>query len=275
MLPVLKEALALPWYRCHHFGRLLVIPVALTALLWIAQSYWLTGKSRSSATITFSLLQILPYFLIFTFFAVSCHRSILIGDHSVSRFGVPGWSMRETRFYLWTIGIYILGYLWIVLFGVALGVLAFAIGGSLGDPTAATKSPASLYIAVALLSVPFVYVVGRSSLVLPAAAIDLRPGFNATWSLSDGNGWRVAVLVGGIPILFIFFQAFFRTVVGWLTGISSTQITTELGVFSVAILALESLVQYALATLEVAILSISFRELSGWQPSAPPSTHLH
>ena len=54
------------------------------------------------------LLQI-PNFLIFSFFAVACHRSILIGEHSVSRFGIPSWPRREFRFFFWLIFIYTIG----------------------------------------------------------------------------------------------------------------------------------------------------------------------
>ena len=277
MWPILREACLLPWNHRQHFARLLIIPTALTTLMSIAESYWLEGKDMSSVALI-GFLQVLPDFLIFTFFAVSCHRSILIGEHSVSRFGVPGWSMRETRFYLWILGIYTLGYFSMILFSAALGVMV-AIGGSLGktldNAMAVMKYPAFFYSSMALLSVPFAYVVGRLSLVLPAVAVDLRPSFNSGWAQSEGNGWRVTVLVGGIPILFMGLQALFSVLVGWLTGTKDTQVMYETGVFSIINSGLFALLQYVLATVEVAILSLSFKKLSGWQPSTVSHTQAY
>ena len=103
MGPLIKEAILLLWIRRQHFWPLLVLPVALTTLLYLG-GHWLLSDSPRSVRI---LLQI-PNFLIFSFFAVACHRSILIGEHSVSRFGIPGWPHREFSFFLWLIVIYIM-----------------------------------------------------------------------------------------------------------------------------------------------------------------------
>lgn len=267
--PILREACLLPWNRRQHFRRLLIIPVIVTALINIADPYWPEGKEPFATTLIV-FIWFLPQFLIFTFFAVSCHRSVLIGESSVSRFGVRGWSMRETRFYLWILGIYALGYFFMILFGVPLAVVTAAIGTSLGnalDIMADMEHPAFLYSCMALASVPFAYVVGRLSLLLPAIAVDLRPKFTSVWSQSKGNGWRVAVLVGGIPILFIVLQGLFGSTLDWLMGVSSSEGIQRLGVYSIITSGLSALLEYMLATVEVAILSLTFKELSGWQPS--------
>jgi hypothetical protein len=270
MGPILRDACILPWNHRHHFGRLLIIPVVLTTLMSIAESYWLEGKQLSTVALIGSLL-FLPDFLIFTFFAVSCHRSILIGENSVSRFGVPRWSMRETRFYLWILGIYILGSFTVILFGGSIGVITGWIAGlranGLQNMTAVLQHPAFFYIVMALLSVPFMYVVGRLSLLLPAVAVDLRPSIKSAWSQSTGNGWRVAVLVGGIPIMFIVLQVLFEFAIQWLTGVSSKEEAIQwLGAYSIVTSGLYALLRYNLAIVEVAILSLTFKELSGWQP---------
>ena len=276
MWPILREACLLSWNHRQHFARLLIIPVTLMTLISVAESYWLESKDTSSIALI-GFLQVLPDFLIFTFFAVSCHRSILIGEHSVSRFGVPGWSMRETRFYLWILGIYTLGFFFLILFSAVLGVIPVAIGRSMGETwdniMAVMKHPAFFYSSMALLSVPFAYVVGRLSLVLPAVAVDLRPSFTSGWAQSEGNGWRVTILVGGIPILFMILQALFSVLVGWLTGTNDTQTLREMGIFfSIINSGFCALLQYVLATVEVAILSLTFKELSGWQQNVAFST---
>ena len=273
MWPIAREACLLIWKCREHFGRLLVVPTTFGILLSLANLYWFTEKDDTWRTMLFSFLIVIPHFLIFTFLAVSCHRSILMGTHSVSRFGVPGWSMRETRFFLWLVGIYLLGYLFMVLFGAGLGMITFAAAEWLGKKIEAVKGIADhltfSYALMALTVVPFAYLVGRLSLVLPAVAVDLRPRVNPSWSLTDRNGWRVTVLVGGIPLLSSTLQVLLGLAVDWLTGISrlSDGNIQWHGTYSIAMSGLQSILHYVLATVEVAILSLTFKELSGWQPS--------
>src|SRR5262249_44706550 len=88
--PIIKEAIRLTWVRRQHFGPLLLLPVALTTALRLRDMWLFSGRLRS-----LGILPQIPNFLIFSFFAVVCHRSILIGEHSVSRFGIPDWPQRE------------------------------------------------------------------------------------------------------------------------------------------------------------------------------------
>ena len=268
MWPILKEACLLPWNHRHHFGRLLIIPTILSTLIGIASIYWFEGKETSFTVAITGFLLSFPDFMVLTFFAVSCHRSVLLGDLSVNRFGVPGWSMRETRFFLWLLGIYILGSFLTILSGAgyAMAVLAIGkLGRTIGLIDSILDKFPFFYTLMGLMLVLFAYLVGRLSLVLPAVAVDLRPSVNPSWSQTKGNGWRVAVLVGGIPILFLALEALFGIALDKLTGISRTEGVQWLGVYSIATSGLGSFLRYVLATVEVAILSLTFKELSGWQ----------
>ena len=74
--PIIKEAIRIPWIRRQHFWPLLALPVALTTLLYLGNYWFLLRDGTRSIGI---LLQI-PNLLVFSFFAVACHRSILIGS---------------------------------------------------------------------------------------------------------------------------------------------------------------------------------------------------
>src|SRR5262245_34039712 len=90
--PILGEAFVFLWDYRLHVGRLLTIPVTLMALFGVVTFYWPEGQGKSAV----ALIEALANLVIFTFFAISCHRLILIGEHAVSRRGVQRWRMRET-----------------------------------------------------------------------------------------------------------------------------------------------------------------------------------
>src|SRR5262245_13714310 len=200
--PIIKEAILLPWIRRQHFWPLLALPVALTTLLYLGDYWFLSDTPRPIGI----LLQI-PNFLIFSFFAVACHRSILIGEHSESKFGIPGWPHREFRFFFWLIFIYAIGGMfWFAASEVVerfVGFIETFLGEELNELS--VRLSGSKFIVSSpwtlLALVPFGYLIGRLSLLLPAIAVDDRASVRSAWSQSKGNGWRMALLVGWMPIL--------------------------------------------------------------------------
>lgn len=268
---VFREACLFPWYHRRHVGHLLIIPVALSIILTLLNLYWSDSEDTSNAGLALAMSFNLLHFAVFTFFAVSYHRSILIGEHAVSWFGVPGWTMRETRFFLWFIAMYLVAMLFGGLVSAAVTFLALMLGGMMGDTSAAMEHPAFFIIIALVVLVPMAYIVGRMSLILPAVAIDLRPSLNWALSLSEGNGWRVALLVGGTPIIFVGLGMLILWSLGVLPELTSDETLYKLDIRSATINGLEQLVYYAWLTVEVAILSITFRALSGREASPAPS----
>jgi hypothetical protein len=124
-----------------------------------------------------------------------------------------------------------------------------------------------IYTTMALATVPFAYIVGRSSLILPGIAVDLQPRMNLVWAYSEENGWRVTVLAGWVPLLAGALYGLFIYTTLWLTGVSSDEAAQWHGAYSVVTSGLQTVLYYTLATIEVAILSLTFKELSGWQPN--------
>lgn len=266
MGPLIKEAILLLWIRRQHFWPLLALSVALTTLLYLGD-YWLLSDSPRSVGI---LLQI-PNFLIFSFFAVACHRSILIGEHSVSRFGIPGWPHREFRFFLWLIVIYIIGGMFLLFISEVVDRCVGFIGTFLGEELkefwlrlSGSKSRV-LFPWTLLGLIPCGYLIGRLSLLLPAIAVDDQASLRSAWSQSKGNGWRMALLVGWIPILIHILEQIIAVYLNFYIGSQFT--SYSLGVYVALFSVSEAFVRYTFFTIEVAILSLSFLKLSGWHTS--------
>lgn len=118
--------------------------------------------------------------------------------------------------------------------------------------------------------IPFGYVIGRLSLLLPAIAVDLQVSLRSVWAQSKGNGWRIALLVGWIPALFLLLEKTLAIYIQWLIGNQFVSYTSGVyvGIFSAS----EAFLRYMLFTIEVAILSLSFLTLSGWHTHLVPQS---
>jgi hypothetical protein len=266
---IIKEAILLFCIRRQHFLPLLALPVALTTLLYLGDFWFLSDTPRSLGM----LLQI-PNFLIFSFFAVACHRSILIGEHSISRFGIPRWPHREFRFFFWLIFIYIIGGMVWLFASEAVERFVGFIGTVFGEELKELRVSLSGFKSIVLFPwtllglIPCGYLIGRLSLLLPAIAVDDQASLRSAWSQSKRNGWRMALLVGWMPILFHLLEqtlaAYFHLYIG--NQFTSYSLGVYVGLFSVS----EACLRYTFFTIEVAILSLSFLKLSGWHTSLVP-----
>jgi hypothetical protein len=95
-----------------------------------------------------------------------------------------------------------------------------------------------------LASLPALYLVARLSLVFPATAIDRHVGLRWAWRMSRGNGWRLVVVVTVLPWL-----------VSHLVGLLYRDEATA------AEIVLLTVIGTALFALEIAALSVAYREL--------------
>jgi hypothetical protein len=112
---VIRIASAIPWANKRAFARALAVPFVLTALL---EPAWQLVVAESPTGWHVYLLLCLQS-LIYTVFAVICHRLVLLGaNDEVSRL-MPRWSWRETRFLLW--GLALWGGVMIFTAGIAFG----------------------------------------------------------------------------------------------------------------------------------------------------------
>jgi len=199
------------------------------------------------------LLVGIPLTLIFTIFAVSCHRLLLIGNHAVSRLGVSKFTKREMKFLMWWIFIVAIAFL--VFIPVSLP-LFLIIGEAFELEATSENSNFSLssYLSTIIAFLPLMYLIGRFSLVLPATAVDQQPTLTWAWAQSKTNAWRLAILVGILPMMF--------------SLITQGAKILGIGQFPLLNSVTEFFLMYGFATIEVAVLSIAFRELTAWVPSA-------
>lgn len=181
---------------------------------------------------TFGLLLI--ECLVYTLYATSCHRIVLVGSDALpNRWGLY-WTPRETQYFIWAL---ILAAISIPFIAVPFIVLTFL------GPTFIEDSTLVLFGCM----VPMIYVCSRASVMLPSIAIDNPLAFAEAWELSTNNGWRLTIALT-IPILILgsLSYAYYSTI-----GESES--------FSASLL---SSLWFCLAgAVEVTVLSIAFREL--------------
>ena len=233
------EALAIPWRRRKDFALALAVPLALLAGFQLGW-YWVATGAREAvegaAPFHWAMFFLCwaAFGALFTLFAVTCHRLVLL---NVRPGGVaPGWSVREGRFLVFVISVWIvyLAVWWLTLSAVANLWPRFA--GDLGE---------SFQLIEAAAKMPALYVIARLSLVFPATAIDRGANLRWAWRASRGNGWRLVVVVTVLPWIV-------SHVFGLLYRDQPTPV--EIGVLTLA--------GTALFAFEIAALSVAYRELT-------------
>jgi hypothetical protein len=141
----------------------------------------------------------LAYLLLVGMFAVSCHRTVLLGpEHLGNRWGLSvGRPVLAYMGYLVGIGILVMPLL------LPLAILGGFDPPAPAAPTAAEDAGVLLPAAQVLTGAAVVYVFCRLSLVLPAAAVRMPGGLAAAWDRSHRQGWRVALaeLLPGMTVL--------------------------------------------------------------------------
>ena len=178
-----------------------------------------------------------------TLAAVVCHRVFILGDESMLGQILVWWSFREIRFFGWGIAIGICAGLIAVPLDIILGVTIASM-----MPSVDQESSLVWIVDSGLLgNLVAAFFVGRWSLVLPATAVDSRPNLSWAWSISRGNALRLMVLVGLLPIG-----------ANFVTNFLPEPKSVGFSLFYIAVWG------YVWAA-EIALLSLSYRELVGYQ----------
>ena len=241
---VVLGAFLVPWWHRRAFGRALVIP--LIWLVTLALTWYFAGEYLPAFS---AWLFYVGYGVLFVVFAVTCHRLVLLDPHSIASRLYPRWSWRETRFILWMVGVWLIATAAFMVFATLLGNVPH-LWSPQGSPEANEDWFGwALYAA----KVPALYVFARLCLVFPATAIDKRANLKWAWRLTEGNGWRLVLVVAVLPwILTQLVNLLYR-------GNASTVETVIL-----------TFVGCALFAVEIAALSLSYRELTGAEASRSP-----
>jgi hypothetical protein len=187
------------------------------------------------------------YGVLFTLFAVTCHRLVLLDAESVARRWQPRWSWRETRFLMWIV------LLWGTCLAAMMIILTIVL--NLWMAIAGTHPEWFTEWGMHVIKIPALYVFARLCVLFPATALDRNASLRWAWELTRNNGWRLMVVVGFLPWLFSnLVYLLYRddaTRVEWvvLTGVA-----------------------VALFAVEIAAVSISYRELNAHAQSTTATT---
>jgi len=232
---ILAGAFLIPWWNRRAFARALAFPLALLATL--ALSWYYTDHLLPTVV---KLLLCLAYAALFTLFAVVCHRLVLLDPDRVASNPLPTWSVREGLFFGWMIGawlLYLVAYL--VTLTVAVNLLGMAFESVRASPAS------SLAWVEAAASLPAFYLIARLSPLFPATALDRKVDPKWAWRLTRGNGLRLMLIVGFLP---------------WaLSYLPPLLYRSEATALETVLLTVAGI---ALFAIEIAALSISYRELT-------------
>lgn len=255
---ILREAASQVWVRRGHFGRLMPLPMVTTAVIGYLQDLWDQPNAEEPIVqlLTEQAFWMALYGIIGALFAVVIHRSILLDE----RVSLSQWffrlSKREITFTGWSF--FIGGGMW----------LMFAIGATLSMALAIPFASwcsnlisrigeaqpwlenlgETILIGVAGSVTGFLvsYFAARTSLLLPASALDHHQRLAWAWTISKPHAMRLTFLVGIIPLASFSFQALWPV---WIYDL----------LWNPAHQVLSAFVYCSLLILEIAILSLSYR----------------
>jgi hypothetical protein len=235
---LLIGALVILWRKRYEFAKGLAVPGLALAVLSAGTSQVGADLPRAAQWGLWFL-----YGILWTLFAIVCHRLVLLELRGRDVALFPAWTRRETVFVLRAALIGLASWaamlLGVLIFGTVLvNAWNWIRPGRQGDLLFEFLLPyLSGFIAT--------YLWARLSMVFPATAIDVKTSLRVAWAQTRANGLRMMLVVGGVP-----------WILSWAT---SSIYRDEAGTFEA--LLVSGVATFFLA-LEVAALSLSYRELS-------------
>ena len=202
--------------------RALLMPLLFGAIVWAFREALESGWFLS----TLLTLLALPLACLF---AITIHRTVLLGPDSLTNPWSIYWTRRESDYFWWLIILAVVAGL--IAIGIALVAWMFPQG-------------TALYVAIFLVTK---YFEARLLMVLPSTAVGKRMILSTSWTLTSGNGVRIAIALTIPWAIFVMLLAVIAFV--------AARTWVGLYIFLVAPLALLTVV------VEIAILSLSFRQL--------------
>lgn len=214
--------------RTSLFWLLVLAGLANGFLNWIA---FASSENITSKSFLAGAAQVLVY----TVLAVRVHRLVLCAENAGQ--GLVRWTGRETRFLGWLVIVYF----YLVLIFALLALLVGAVGAIAHLPEAGWWWGTLMFIA----SLPAAYLFVRLSILLPATAVDQRRTIAWAWALTEGNGWRLVIVLWLVPMLLSTLMPVLEvsSLLGWLAW---------------------DLFMAVLTSFEIAILSAAFKSLGGF-----------
>ena len=234
VMATVSEAYRGAWTHFSDMFRLIWLPGAIYILFAVATLF----VDPKQDTFVIMLLELGSLFL-WPIIAVAWHRFILLGDEPAGRIHFT-FGRREARFLLVTI--------MLSLFMLP-GLLCFMLAGAMVQAEGSSLSSVVAVIGLAL-EIAGIFFFVRLSLLLPAVAVDEAVNAGRMLERTKGNFWRLlgVAILAALPLLAIIIL---------------------LNALPLALKAVGSaIVMLFYAIVNVAVLSIAYRELTG-----PAGTH--
>ena len=193
---VVSQALQIVWRRRRDVARVVMVPAIGQIFVGVVSGR--LGIEHLRYQIPLGLVQM----VLVTMLAVAVHRILLLGQGSVSSSsGLLSWTPRENRYLGRSLALLAIA---LILSRLPVRVLEYGLERGLPDPWGLLSAFSAPFFAVVS-----VYVLSRLNLVLPAMAIDEPHNFRWAWQRSRGRGWRLLVVVGLFPGVFLWWARTF------------------------------------------------------------------
>lgn len=239
----ISEAYGGSWRHLGEMMRLIWFPGLLYLIFSIASAF-----VNTESQLFLALALEVASFLLWPIIAVAWHRFILLGDVSSSAvhfsFGRP-----EALFLLVSVVLFLL---------LAPGVMIAMSAAMLPESTAA---PLLSFFGLLLLLVA-IYLFVRLTLLLPAAAIGSPLDPRLVLERTRGNFWRLMAVFLAVALPLVMSAILFG---GLLQGSPLLQVLAVIGL---------ALISIFFAVVNVAALSIAYRELVGTAGNEAPDPHI-
>lgn len=229
------------------------------------------GQQNGFLQVLLMFLGFVPY----TIFGVAWHRFTLLGPDRAPALTVPAWRRRHWRFFGYAVAMQVIAQL------TAVTAVPF-MEPLLGNATELTAGAAVAVIAIVLVALSIPYVIARLSFVFPAAAVDERYGLIHSWAHTKGQGVRLmlTLLLAAVPLgLGV---STIGGIVGFLLlgdamplgdasgGPTAEELTAYVAdnLGSLMLLhALTTALYFLLLAVMVSVVSVAFRDVTGWVPA--------
>ena len=174
---ILTDAFLIPWKDKSLFLHTLALPVLALVSVW---AIWAIVKPENQLL---NFIFVLFYGLAFCYFAITCHRLILIKNNTLHSYN----TIRIIHFLKWLI----------IVYGISLAIEIIILTVIMNTITDFDFSNTT-YIRD-FLYLPLMYLVGRFSLIFPATALDLKGSLKWSWQATKNNGINILCIVGLFP----------------------------------------------------------------------------
>lgn len=258
-LPVwatIREALGFAWDSRRVLWGWIGVGAILAGFGDLVAVYELMEKDDGLMALLFIAIDFLAQIsslFVFALLAVYCHRIFLLSHvETLNKF--PFFTERELKYFGWMFKIVCsLGFVLLIFPGTILAAIFWYPISDIFSEGSWEKTLIGWSLVYGGFLFPFWYLFGRGILIFPAIAIDRAPNPEWSWKQTKANAWQIFFLVGFLPMT-----------VGNLGNLLPFIGFSEFPLFSAF---LPPFVQFLFTPVEVAVISIAFRELTGWTPS--------